>query len=149
MSLRLVSSISGIITNSSTEVFMIQGPDALRQMVGSGVYRKYKDRFFQIKTEEDVESLVRYSIPRHSYVYIGSLGNKDVLTYRNLALNYPELEEKFWEIFKPIIIKSLNLPIIIYYDYINNQRILNRLLELYPNNDGEVENEYYYRWSND
>ena len=90
MSLRLVSSISGIITNSSTEVFIIQGPDALRQMVGSGVYRKYKDRFFQIKTEEDVESLVRYSIPRHSYVYIGSLGNKDVSTDRNLALNNPE-----------------------------------------------------------
>ena len=42
MSIRLVSSISGVITNSSTEIFIIQGPDALRQMIGTGVYKKYK-----------------------------------------------------------------------------------------------------------
>ena len=149
MSVRIVSSINGIITNSSTEIFMIQGPDALRQIVGSGIYRKYKDKFFQLKTEEDIESLVRYNIPRHYYEYIHSMNNRDIHNYLEMREQYSDKEEQFWEIFKPIIIQSLKLPVIIYYDYINNKRIMNRLQELYPEYEGGEENEYYYRWSKD
>ena len=34
---RIITSFSDVITNSSTEVFLIQGPDALRQMIGTGL----------------------------------------------------------------------------------------------------------------
>lgn len=42
---RIITSFSDVITNSSTEVFLIQGPDALRQMIGTGIYKKISKRF--------------------------------------------------------------------------------------------------------
>ena len=47
MRIRIVSSISDVITNSSTEIFIISGPDAFGQIVRSGVYssKKYKSLF--------------------------------------------------------------------------------------------------------
>lgn len=56
---RIITSFSDVITNSSTEVFLIQGPDALRQMIGTGIYKISKD-FLVLKTEEDVEYFFRF-----------------------------------------------------------------------------------------
>lgn len=57
---RIITSFSDVITNSSTEVFLIQGPDALRQMIGTGIYKKYQKDFLVPKTEEDVEYFFRF-----------------------------------------------------------------------------------------
>lgn len=57
---RIITSFSDVITNSSTEVFLIQGPDALRQMIGTGIYKKYQKNFLVLKTEEDVEYFFRF-----------------------------------------------------------------------------------------
>lgn len=57
---RIITSFSDVITNSSTEVFLIQGPDALRQMIGTGIYKKYQKDFLVLKTEEDVEYFFRF-----------------------------------------------------------------------------------------
>lgn len=57
---RIITSFSNVITNSSTEVFLIQGPDALRQMIGTGIYKKYQKDFLVLKTEEDVEYFFRF-----------------------------------------------------------------------------------------
>lgn len=46
---RIITSFSDVITNSSTEVFLIQGPDALRQMIGTGIYKKYQKDFLILK----------------------------------------------------------------------------------------------------
>ena len=40
--------------------FLIQGPDALRQMIGTGIYKKYQKDFLVLKTEEDVEYFFRF-----------------------------------------------------------------------------------------
>ena len=56
MKIRIVSSISDVITNSSTEIFIISGPDAFGQIVRSGVYssKKYKSLFIYLKSDKDV-----------------------------------------------------------------------------------------------
>ena len=58
--IRFITSYSDVITNSSTEIFLIQGPDALRQMIGTGVYKKYQKDFLVLRTEEEVEYFFRY-----------------------------------------------------------------------------------------
>lgn len=44
---------------------------------------------------------------------------------------FPEKEEDIWEMFKPKIMERLK-GTIAYLDIKNNQRIMNRLRELYP-----------------
>ena len=64
---RIITSFSDVITNSSTEVFLIQGPDALRQMIGTGIYKKYQKDFLVLKTEEDVEYFFGLDAPKQKY----------------------------------------------------------------------------------
>lgn len=133
---RIIISYSDVITNSSTEIFLIQGPDALRQMIGTGVYKKYQKDFLILKTEEDVEYFFRYQGKKgfnHNYsIYdlrplLGNLFN----LYFDMINEFPDKEEDIWEMFKSKIIERLKGSIV-YIDIKHNQKIMNRLNELFP-----------------
>lgn len=134
---RIITSFSGVITNSSTEVFLIQGPDALRQMIGTGVYKKYQKDFLVLRTEEDVEYFFRLrgkvGFNQNYSVYDLSplLGKTLFNLWMEMINEFPENEETIWEMFKPKIMERLKNTII-YIDIKNNQRIMKRLEELYP-----------------
>lgn len=160
MSIRLISSVSGVITNSSTEIFIIQGPDVLRQMTGTGIYKKYKKDFVYLKTEEDIIEFILDKDNRksnHNYYseMIISLVGKDIFesfkTCLRIFKDDKEKEKTIIELFKPIFIKELK-DTIIYYDIKNNQRVLNRLISLYPDESyyNVIEKDgYRYEWRKD
>lgn len=112
---RIITSFSDVITNSSTEVFLIQGPDALRQMIGTGIYKKYQKDFLVLKTEEDVEYFFRFQGKKgfnHNYSIwdlkplLGNLFN----LYLDMNNEFPDKEDDIWEMFKPKIQVKLSLP---------------------------------------
>lgn len=151
MSIRLVSSISGVITNSSTEIFIIQGPDALKQMIGTGVYKKYKKDFVYLKTDEEImEFILRTGRINHNYYpeMLRTILGKTYNTFFNCLDIFPEEDkDKIIEMFKPLFIKELKNTII-YYDYKHNQRILSKLKTLYPDDKVKKDNYRYY-WNLD
>ena len=107
---RIITSFSDVITNSSTEVFLIQGPDALRQMIGTGIYKKYQKDFLVLKTEEDVEYFFRFQGKKgfnHNYSIwdlkplLGNLFN----LYLDMNNEFPDKEDDIWEMFKPKIME--------------------------------------------
>ena len=56
--MRIIKSVSGVITNSSTEVFAISGIDSLKVMIGAGIFKKFKSSLVYLKTEDDVENFL-------------------------------------------------------------------------------------------
>ena len=160
--IRFITSYSDVITNSSTEIFLIQGPDALRQMIGTGVYKKYQKDFLVLRTEEEVEYFFRYQGKKgfnHNYSIYDLqplLGNL-LRLYREMTNEFPEKEEDIWEMFKPKIMERLK-GTVAYLDIKNNQRIMNRLRELYPEDTDYTSYErldelktkgFRYEWSLD
>ena len=136
---RIITSYSDVITNSSTELFLIQGPDALRQMIGSGVYKKYQKDFLVLRTEEEIEYFFRFDGKRgfnHNYskYNLKPLLGDLLELYTGMSYEFPEKEEDIWEIVKPKIMERLK-GTIAYIDIKNNNKILKRLYELYPNNN--------------
>lgn len=141
---RKISSISGIITNSSTEIFVIWGEDSLKRMINSGVFKGFKKNLLYLKTDDDVINFITKSGRGYNNKYYSEMLN--VINYRNLISLYksmidkfPERKEEILEFFKPEFIKEFK-GTMIYYDYIHNKKILNLLKNNFPDTD---ENENY------
>lgn len=132
--IRKISSISGVITNSSTEIFSIWGDDALKKMIGCGVFRKYKKNLLYLKTEEDVINFITESGKGYDHHYrkyfLNGIRNRNLISlYENMINSFPDREEEILEFFRPEFIKDYK-GVIIYYDYKHNTKIL-KLLEKY------------------
>ena len=156
--IRKISSISGVITNSSTEIFSIWGEDALKKMIGCGVFRKYKKYLLYLKTEEDVMNFITESGEGYSHNYYRSMlntvgDNKNLIClYDSMVGTFPDREAEILEFFKPEFIKNY-CNVILYYDYRHNGKILKLLEENFSKDnywdDNSLSNNTFYRWEKD
>lgn len=155
--IRRINSISGIITNSSTEIFSIWGEDALKKMIGCGVFRKYKKNLLYLKTEEDVINFITESGKGYDHHYyrriLNGIGDRNLISlYEDMVNNFPDREVEIFEFFKPEFIKDY-CGTIIYYDYKHNDKILKLLEEKFSKegywSTNDLSNNTFYRWEKD
>lgn len=155
---RKISSISGVITNSSTEIFSIWGDDALKKMIGCGVFRKYRKNLLYLATEEDVMNFITESGKGYDQHYYREMLNlvgdnrRLISLYDEMINTFPDREEEILEFFKPEFIKNYS-GVILYYDYKHNLKILKLLEESFSkedyNNINNLSNNTFYRWGKD
>lgn len=157
MGIRIVSSISDVITNSSTEIFIISGPDAFRQIVGSGVYssKKYRSLFIYLKSDKDVIDFFiedpgrRINHNFYSRMVRSFVGSEFYDTFFNCLEILEDRQEEIIELFKTKILEKLK-GTIIFYNTRNNQKVLERLRSLFPD-EGDIidKGDYRYQWTKD
>lgn len=149
MSIRKILNISGVITNSSTETFIIEGPNALKAMIGVGLWRKYRKNFVYLQSEEDVENFVRYGKGFDHHYYRGMvsplLPRGFWNLYEQMSFTFQDREEEVWNFFGPEFLKRLK-GAILYYDYRNNQKIMNVLENKFPKYAERKDGIPKYEW---
>lgn len=153
--MRIIKSVSGVITNSSTEVFAISGIDSLKVMIGAGIFKKFKSSLVYLKTEDDVENFLIHRGPGFNHNYEESFiftSRPDLYhfwdLYKSMASAFPDRSKEIWNsYFKPKICSELKGSII-YYNYRHNNKLMNLLSEKFCDNRFNNYN-VSYGWSKD
>lgn len=154
MKLKKILSISGIITNSSTEVFVMSGLDDLKRELGTGFWKKWSKSFLYLETESDVTDFIqqrsggRYNKNYRAYMSHPLLPRGFYDLYCKMCQQFPKDHDKVWELCGPVFMKHL-VGSVLYYDYIRNDKILGTLQSKFPKFGRNYDDKLNYEWTVD
>ena len=153
---RIIRSVSGVITNSSTEIFAISGSDSLKVMIGAGVFKKFKSLLVYLKTEFDVENFLihRGAGFNHNYESDFIFTSRPDLyhlwdLYLNMTNAFPDRSNEIWDLFFKSRLCTELKGSIMYYDYRRNDKLMNLLEEKFDSKDKFKNYNISYGWAKD
>lgn len=139
---RKIKSISGLITNSSTECFILRGSPAQIK----SFYKRFSKYFIYLPNISVIKDFIsgKLGIDHHYSKYVlWSIAREELSLLDDILKVTDHTFDEAWNFLLPSLTEKLDGGLLIYYDYRNNNKIISGLKNLFP----EFEESDKYIWT--